>query len=410
MSQRRLPPFAQRLTLLPPYLFSELNQFKARAKGGLIDLGEGNPDLEPAPALLNVLVRALKVSGNHRYPTYAGKLTLRRAFARWYQRRFGVNLEPEKEVVVLLGSKEGAAHLLWALCDRGDTVAVCDPGYPVYVNQSRLCGASLVLVPLEEKNGFLPDLDFISRIAPRLKLLCLNFPNNPTAAIAPLIFYQELVALALKYGFYIVNDNVYSEIYFNEPPPSILQVPDSKNCALELHSLSKTFSIPGWRLGVAVGNKELLGALLKIKENVDSGPFGAVQDAAVFALNRGSKIAATVRRRYQQRRDVFVTELARGCWDITLPQSTFYVWAKLPDWWRETYRGSRSYAFCLQLIEKCRVVAAPGAGFGKQGEGFVRFALVAPENRLKVAGARIRRWLGQMTKLMTKAKTRGVWR
>ncbi len=388
-------PFAQRLSLLPPYLFSELNQFKARVRRGLIDLGEGNPDLVPEPALVKVLVRALKNPENHRYPGYSGKLSLRRAFARWYQRRFGVTLEPENEVVVLLGSKEGAAHLLWACCDRGDTVAVCDPGYPVYLNQSRLCGASLVLVPLEEKNGFLPDLDFISRLAPRLKLLCLNFPNNPTTAIAPLSFYREVVALALKYGFYIVNDNVYSEIYFSQRPPSLLQVPDSKGCALELHSLSKTFSIPGWRLGVAVGNRDMLSALLKIKENVDSGPFGAIQDAAVFALNRGSELAVKVRQTYKRRRDFFVSELTRGGWGVNLPEGTFYVWAKLPEWWQEMHNGSRSYAFCLKLIEQCRVVAAPGRGFGQQGEGFVRFALVAPENRLKIAGARIRRWLAR---------------
>lgn len=388
-------PFARRLSFLPPYLFSELNRFKSRARRRLLDLGEGNPDLPPASPLLKALARALKKPENHRYPTYPGKPILRIAFARWYRRRFGVELNPETEVVALLGSKEGAAHLLWAVCDQGDTVGVLDPGYPVYLNLTRLGGATPVLIPLEERNRFLPDLDFIHRLAPRLKLLCLNFPNNPTTAVAPLDFYRKLVQLALQYGFYIVNDHVYSEIYFSQPPPSILQVPDAKNCAVELHSLSKTFSIPGWRLGVAVGNERLLSSLLKIKENVDSGPFGAIQDAAIFALNQGKKITAKLRQVYQHRRDVFLAELTRTGWNLTPPEATFYLWAKLPEWWRETHNGSRSYSFTLNLIENCRVVAAPGQGFGNSGEGYVRFALVANENHLKQAGARIRRWLAR---------------
>lgn len=386
-------PFARRLNALPPYLFSELNRFKSRSRRQLIDLGEGNPDLPAAPALLKALTRALKKPENHRYPTYAGKLTLRIAFARWYRRRFGVELNPETEVLTLLGSKEGAAHLLWAVCDQGDTVGLLDPGYPVYLNSTRLCGATPVLFPLEERNHFLPDLDFICRLAPRLKLLCLNFPNNPTSAVATIDFYRQIVHLALKYGFYIVNDNVYSEIYFSQPPPSLLQVPDAKRCAIELHSLSKTFSIPGWRLGVAVGNEHLLTALLKIKENVDSGPFGAIQDAAVFALNQGKKLTEKLRQVYQRRRAVFLAELTRSGWNLTPPAATFYLWTKLPEWWRETHHGSRSLSFTINLIENCRVVVAPGQGFGSSGEGYVRFALVVKESQLKQAGARISRWL-----------------
>ncbi|MGQ9678888.1 MAG: aminotransferase class I/II-fold pyridoxal phosphate-dependent enzyme [bacterium] len=386
-------PFAQRLNSLPPYLFSELNSFKSRARRPLLDLGEGNPDLPPAPSLLKALARALKKPKNHRYPSYAGKLTLRIAFARWYRRRFGVELNPETELLTILGSKEGAAHLLWAVCDRGDTVGLLDPGYPVYLNSTRLCGATPIIFPLEEHNRFLPDLDFISRLAPRLKLLCLNFPNNPTTAVATIDFYRQLVHLALKYGFYIINDNVYSEIYFSQPPPSILQVPDAKDCAVELHSLSKTFSIPGWRLGVAAGNERLLTALLKIKENVDSGPFGAIQDAAIFALNQGKKSTEKLRLVYRRRRDLFLSELSCSGWELAPPEATFYLWAKLPEWWRETHNGSRSLSFALSLIENCRVVCAPGNGFGASGEGYVRFALVAKETQLKLAAARISRWL-----------------
>jgi LL-diaminopimelate aminotransferase len=385
--------FAPRLTRIPPYLFSELDRLKAQISRGLIDLGEGNPDLFPAPALIARLRQALTRPENHRYPTYAGKMSLRLRVANWYRQRFGVNLDPEKEVIILIGSKEGAGHFIWALCDRDDTVGVSDPGYPVYLNNIRLAGASPVIIPLEEKNGFLPDLDLIDRLGPRLKLLCLNFPNNPTAAVAPLEFYQQVVRLALKHGFYIVNDNVYSEIWFESPPPSILQVPDARSCAIERHSLAKTFSIPGWRLGMAVGNPDLLGALLKIKQNIDSGPFGAVQDAAAYALQNYRRLSLPVRQTYARRLKLFVRELNAAGWQLTPPRATFYLWAKLPERWQLRHLGSRSFAFVLALLENCRVVAAPGAGFGRSGEGYVRFALVAPEARLKTAARRIGRWL-----------------
>jgi len=363
-------------------------------RAGLIDLSEGSPDLPPPKPVVRALVQALKEPENHRYPGYAGKLSARRAVAQWYRRRFKVELDPEKEVTMLIGSKEGAAHLIWAVCGEGDTVAVCDPNYPVYPNQTRLAGAVPLTVPLEEKNRFLPDLDRLERSASRLKLLCLNFPNNPTAAVATLDFYRQIVTLALKFGFYVVNDNVYSELYFGRvPPPSVLEVPAAADCCLELHSLSKTFSLAGWRIGFVVGNRRLIQALLKIKQNIDSGPFGAIQDAAAFALRHAASLTGPIRREYQRRRDAFCAGLAAAGWPVSIPEATFYVWARLPELFAGRQRGSRSYAFTLELLKRCRVMAAPGSGFGRSGEGFVRFALVAPVPKLREAALRIGRWL-----------------
>jgi len=387
-------PFASRLSHLPAYLFQELDELKAQTRGDLIDLGEGSPDQPTPRPILAAFTRALRRTENHRYPTYAGKARARQAVADWYRRRFGVVLDPDSEVTMLLGSKEGVAHLIWGVCGPGDVVAVCEPSYPVYPNQCRLAGATPVAVPLEEHNGFLPDLDWLSRHAHRLKLVCINYPNNPTAATARLDFYQTLVALAMKHGFYVVNDNVYSEIYFGAvAPPSILEVPAAHTCCVEFHSLSKSFNMAGWRIGMAVGNRQLIQALLKIKRNTDSGPFGAIQDAATVALRRGTRLTAAIRRMYRQRRDTFCTELQKAGWPVAKPEATFFVWARLPDWFRARKNGSRSWAFVERLLLSCRVMAAPGNGFGAAGEGYVRFALVQPEAQLRKAAVRIGRWL-----------------
>jgi len=388
-------PSAARLNWIPPYLFQELDDLKSRAGPDLIDLGEGNPD-QPAPKpIVSALTRALKDPENHRYPTYPGKLKARAAVAAWYRRRFHVELDPETEVAMLLGSKEGVAHLLWGTCGPGDTVAVSDPGYPVYQNQARLCGATPIPVPLEEKTDFLADLNWLARIAPRIKLLCLNFPGNPTAAVAPLEFYQQVVALALRHGFFVVNDNVYSELYFGKTrPPSILEAPGAKERCVEFHSLSKTFNLAGWRIGMAVGNSGLIRSLLKIKQNTDSGPFGAIQDAAVFALQSGAKLAAANRALYRRRRDAFCGELVRHGWGVKLPEATFYVWTRIPPGREQAPAGeSPSFGFTRRLLANCRVMCAPGIGFGQSGEGYVRFALVAPERQLRQAGRRIGAWL-----------------
>lgn len=388
--------FAGRLGRIPSYLFKELDDLKATVRSGLIDLGEGNPDTPTPRPIVAAFVKALQDRENHRYPSYAGKLSARRAVAKWYRRRFRVELDPESEVTMLLGSKEGVGHLLWGMCDTGDTVGVCDPSYPVYPNQTRLAGGTPLVVPLEQGNGFLPGLSWLETAAPRLKLLCLNFPNNPTAAVAPVEFYDRVVALALRHGFYVVNDNVYSELYFGKRrPPSILQVPDAKTCCLEFHSLSKTFSMAGWRVGMACGNRKLIQALLRIKQNTDSGPFGAIQDAAACALQSGARLAAANRELHRRRRDVFCRELARHGWEVPVPEATFYVWAKVPDGFRAPGR-SVSMEFTREMLSRCRVMAAPGIGFGGYGEGYVRFALVADEEKLKEAAGRIGRWLSKV--------------
>jgi len=390
---------AQRLNRIPEYLFKELDDLKATVRSGLIDLSEGSPDLSTPKPVLAALARALKDPENHRYPSYAGKLSCRAAVAKWYRRRFGVTLDPGSEVTMLIGSKEGAGHLIWATCDQGDVVGVCDPGYPVYANQTRLAGASVSSVPLEAENRFLPSLGWLQSIAPRLKLLCLNFPNNPTAAVADLDFYAKVVELALRHGFYVVNDNVYSELGFGRHrPPSILEVPDAKSCCLEFHSLSKTFSMAGWRIGMAVGSRKLVSALLQVKQNTDSGPFGAIQDAAAFALQSGAKLAEANRKAYERRRDVFCRELARAGWDVPKPAATFYVWARVPAQEQATGRLAagkvpNDVEFVKEMLKDCRVLAAPGSGFGQYGRGHVRFALVADEKKLKEAAGRIGRWL-----------------
>jgi LL-diaminopimelate aminotransferase len=388
-------PSAARLNWIPPYLFQELDDLKSRAGRDLIDLGEGSPDQPAARPISAALTKALKNTENHRYPSYPGKLAARAAVAAWYRRRFQVELDPETEVTMLLGSKEGVAHLIWGTCGPGDTVAVSDPGYPVYQNQSRLCGATPIPVPLEEKDNFLADLNWLSRIARRIKLLCLNFPSNPTAAVATLEFYKEVVALAERHGFFVVNDNVYSELYFGRVrPPSILEVPGAKERCVEFHSFSKTFNMAGWRIGMAVGNAKMMKSLLKIKQNTDSGPFGAIQDAAAFALQSGAKFAAANRLMYKRRRDVFCGELVGHGWGVRLPEATFYVWTKVPPGHDNAPAGeSVSFNFTRQLLSNCRVMCAPGTGFGQYGEGYVRFALVASEPKLKKAARRIGRWL-----------------
>jgi LL-diaminopimelate aminotransferase len=389
-------PAARRLSLIPPYLFQELDELRSSTRGDVIDLGEGSPD-RPTPApIIAAFRRALNDTENHRYPSYPGKLSCRESSARWYRRRFGVKLDPAKEVSMLVGSKEGVAHLLWGVCGPGDVIAYGDPGYPVYQNQARLCGAKPLVVPLLAKNGFLPDLGWLEQHARRIKLLCLNYPGNPTAAVADSAFYRAVVGLALKHGFYVANDCVYSELYFGARPPSILEVPGARECCVEFHSLSKTFNMAGWRVGMVAGNAGLIRAMLRIKQNTDSGPFGAIQDAAAWALDHAGRFAAANRRLYRRRRDVFCSELARHCWQIQVPEATFYVWSRVPQVQgpESKVQGlSDDFRFVLAMLKACKVVAAPGSGFGRHGRGYVRFALVAPEQRLREAARRVGMWL-----------------
>jgi LL-diaminopimelate aminotransferase len=376
-------PCASRLSRIPPYLFAELDELKNRTRGDVIDFGVGDPDQPTPRPIIQAMGRALADPANHRYPTYAGMLSARRAAAEWYRKRFGVRLNPETEVCMLLGSKEGVGHLLWGLVGPGDTVAIPDPSYMIYKHQTMFAGARPLMLPLRETNGFLVDFDDIKDKS-RLKLMILNYPSNPTAAVAPRKHYQEAVRLAHKHDFFLLNDNVYSELYFGERPLSLLQIPGARERAVEFHSLSKTYNMTGWRIGFVVGNAELIKALLAIKQNTDSGPFQAIQQAGVYALQHGERFAAANRKLYRERRDALVQGLNSLGWNVKPPKATFYVWARIPE-------RIDSFAFARQLLSRHQVLVTPGIGMGRAGEGYVRFALTVPKPRIAEAIRRMAR-------------------
>lgn len=376
------PSQASRLNKIPKYLFAELDklkiEFETKTKQKIIDLGEGNPAFTPHQKIITELKRALKSSTNHRYPSYQGKIEMRIAIAKWYKKRFNVELNPETEVAVLIGSKEGIAHFIWAMIDKDDIAYVPSPSYPVYHNQILLSGGISKFLPLFEQNDFLPSL---SDIKPhkKLKLLCLNYPNNPTSAIAPYSFYQEIIKLAYKYGFYCCNDNVYSELYYQNPPHSILEIPGAKECCIEFHSLSKSFSMCGWRIGFAVGNHKLIKALINMKQNVDSGPFGAIQDASIFALNNYEQFVKKIRLEYKKRLTILVKGLQKLGWNCKMPPATFYLWCTIPF----TEFKANSLQFSYEILRKTGILITPGIGFGKHGEGYVRFAVIETVDKIK---------------------------
>ncbi len=374
---------AKRLTKLPPYPFKVLYELKRNYKGEkLIDFGEGNPDLPPPKGIINRLIKALAKVENHRYPNYEGLLKAREAVAQWYKRRFGVLLDPEKEVCMLIGSKEGIAHLFWALVGPGERVAICDPFFPIYRNQPILAGAQVKFLPLREENNFLPELEKLK--GSKIKLLCLNYPNNPTGAFADQKFYEEVISWAQKEDFFLFNDNVYSEIYFQDPPPSLLQIKGAKERAIEFHSLSKTFNMPGWRIGFVVGNAEIISALLRLKQNVDTGPFNAVQEAAIFALNKSETYAQRMRKIYERRLSLFVSGLKDLGWEAKMPKATFYLWLKVPN-------KEDSLTFATNLLKNYGILCAPGKGFGKFGEGYLRFSLTVKEEEIEEALRRLKK-------------------
>jgi LL-diaminopimelate aminotransferase len=368
---------ARRLSRIPPYLFAELDRLKARTRGDVIDFGVGDPDQPTPQPIIRALTRALADPANHRYPTYEGLLKARVAAADWYRTRFGVRLDPETEVCMLLGSKEGVGHLIWALCGSGDRVAIPDPSYMIYRHQTLFAGARPVVMPLRDENDFLVDFTGIPELS-RLKLMLLNYPGNPTAGVATRAFYAEAVRLAHRHDFYLVNDNVYSELYFERRPISLLEIPGARERCVEFHSLSKTYNMTGWRIGFVVGNAAMIKALLRIKQNTDSGPFQAIQEAAVHALRHGERFAAANRRRYRERRDALVRGLKRLGWDVRLPEATFYVWARIPF-------GEDSFDYTRWLLHKHQILVTPGIGMGRFGEGYVRFALTVPKARIRQA-------------------------
>jgi len=379
---------AQRLANLPPYLFAAIDKAKeeVRAKGmDIISLGIGDPDLPTPDFIIDALCTAARNPVNHQYPSYVGLLTFRQAVADWYKRRFNVDLDPQNEVVSLIGSKEGIAHFPLAFVNPGDLALIATPNYPVYGVTTEFVGGIPMYLPLTDENDFLPDLDAIDNDTwKRAKLIYINYPNNPTAATAPRSFYEKLIQKALEFNVIVVHDAAYTEMYFDEAkkPLSILEIPGGRDVAIEFHSLSKTYNMTGWRIGMAVGNASLVKGLGKVKENMDSGIFQAVQEAGIVALNQGDAYSAELRTIYKERRDVVVTALHKAGIACRVPDATFYVWSKVP-------KGFTSQDFVTRVLMQTGVVTTPGNGFGTPGEGYFRISLTVNTDLLKEAVLRI---------------------
>jgi len=387
MKGSRKIEMAERLQTLSPYLFAELDRRKSalRAQGvDLIDLGVGDPDLPTPQRIVERMREAVLNPQNHRYPGYEGMREFREAVSRWYERRFGVMLDPEGEVLALIGSKEGIAHIPLAFINPGAYSLVPSPGYPVYHAGTVFAGGRSFIMPLLEKNGFLPDLGQVPpAVADAATLLFVNYPNNPTAAVADTDFFSEVVEFAQRHSLIVCHDAAYSEISFdNYAPPSFLELAGAREVGIEFHSLSKTYNMTGWRLGFAVGNRDILAGLGKAKTNIDSGVFQAIQWAGIEALIGDQSDVEGMRVVYQRRRDCMVRGLRAAGLEVTPPQATFYLWFKVPA-------GHDSVSFASLVLDEAGVVLTPGSGFGAAGEGYVRLALTVPEARLKEAAQRL---------------------
>ena len=382
---------SERLKRLPPYLFIEIDKAKKKAREegrDIIDLGIGDPDIPTPRFVIDALAKAAHDPKNHRYPLDQGLAEFRQECAKWLNKRFGVTFDPESEIYPLIGSKEGIAHIPLAFINPGDNVLVPDPGYPPYRSGTYFAGGEVEPMPLRAENHFLPDLKAVNHThIHKIRMMFLNYPNNPTAAVCDKRFFKEAVDFASKHNIIICHDAAYSEICFDGfKAPSIFEVEGAKDVAIEFHSLSKTFNMTGWRLGFAVGNKDLISGLAKLKSNIDSGAFFAIQWAGVAALKAYDKHIRSALKIYQERRDCLVDGLKTLGWNIEKPKATFYVWARVPA--RYT-----SATFAKELLEKCDIVATPGNGFGENGEGYIRFALTVDKKRIKEAVERIKKRL-----------------
>ncbi len=384
---------AQRLKSLPPYLFAKLDELKQAeiAKGvDVIALGVGDPD-EPTPNnILEAMHRAVDRPANHQYPSYEGMPRFREAVAQWYQTRFGVALDPAREVLSLIGSKEGIGHIPLAFVNPGEVVLVPDPGYPVYEISTFLAGGEPYFMPLTRENKFLPDLQAIPQaIRERARLMFLNYPNNPTAATAPQPFFEEVVRFARDNGIIVCHDAAYTEMYFDgQRPMSFLEVAGARDVGVEFHSLSKTYNMTGWRVGFVVGAAPVVQGLGKLKSNLDSGIFQAIQEAGIEAMTGNQSAVARMRALYQERRDTLVAGLRDAGLRCDTPEATFYVWVDVPD-------GYTSASFSEFLLTQAGIAATPGNGFGQAGESYIRFALTVPRQRLSEAADRIRKALSR---------------
>lgn len=378
---------AQRLSQLPPYLFAEIDRLKQDAirRGmDIINLGVGDPDLPTPSHIIARMQEASADSRNHQYPSYEGMLSFRQAVADWYSKRFGVMLDPQTEALSLIGSKEGIGHIPLAFIDPGDVVLVPDPGYPVYQAGTVFAGGIPYFMPLTRERSFLPDLEAIpSEVLTKARIMFLNYPNNPTAAVASRAFFAEAVAFARRHRLILCHDAAYSEMaYDGYLPESLLAAEGAKDVAIEYHSLSKTYNMTGWRIGFAVGCREVLSGLGRIKTNLDSGVFQAVQEAAIAALNGPQECVKAMRAVYKERRDALVDGLSALGFAVDKPQATFYVWIGVP-------REHTSASFASALLSDVGIVMTPGTGFGRSGEGYIRAALTVDVSRIKEAVERI---------------------
>ncbi len=383
-----------RIRRLPPYVFAEVNSAKARARTAgedIIDLGMGNPDSPTPRHIVEKLIETVQDPRSHRYSVSAGIPGLRRALAAYYRRRFDVDLDPETEVVATLGSKEGLANLASAITSPGDTILVPNPSYPIHQFGFIIAGAGVRSLPATPDDEMLRALDrAVRHSVPKPTALIVNFPSNPTAHMADLDFYREIVAFARRHEIWVMSDLAYAEIYFNDkPPPSLLQVPGAKDIAVEFTSLSKTYSMPGWRMGFAAGNPRLIKALTRMKSYLDYGAFTPIQVAAVAALTGPQECVAEMRALYKDRRDVLIKGLLAAGWDMPMPDGSMFAWAPIPP----KYASLGSVEFSKLLLARAKVAVSPGLGFGEQGEGFVRIALVENTHRLRQAVRNIRGFL-----------------
>jgi len=380
---------SDRLKKLTPYLFVEIDRAKKKARSqgrDIIDLGVGDPDIPTPKFIIDELHKASLDESTHRYALDAGLLELRKAIAEWYKTRFNVTLDPETEILPLIGSKEGIAHIPLAFVNPGDRVLIPDPCYPPYRSGTIFAGGEPIYMPLLEDNAFLPDLKKIKPdAAKRAKIIFANYPNNPTGAIASKEFFKDLIAFAKKFNIIVCHDAAYSEINFDGyKAPSFLEIEGSKEIGVEFHSFSKTYNMTGWRIGFVCGNKDVISGLAQVKSNIDSGVFTAIQIAGIAALKSGIKNAIQFGSMYQERRDTVINGLARLGWKIQKPKATFYVWA-------HTLKGYDSTSLAKHILEKADVVITPGVGFGTYGEGYIRIALTVGKDRLAEAIERIKK-------------------
>jgi len=380
---------AERLKQLPPYLFQEIDRLKAEliSKGvDVINLGVGDPDLPTPRHIIEALQKAAEDPATHQYPSYSGMNDFRVSVANWYRRRFGVELDPIEEVVTMIGSKEGIAHFPLAFINPGDLALVPTPAYPVYHVGTLFAGGESYFMPLLDENEFLPEVAAIPPdIARRARMIFVNYPNNPTGATAERAFYERVLAFAREYEVIVCHDAAYSEMAFDGyRPMSFLELAGAKEVGIEFHSLSKTYNMTGWRLGFAVGNRQLLQGLGQVKSNIDSGAFNAIQMAGIAALEGDQACVKEMQQTYQERRDLLIAGLRGVGLKPTVPKATFYVWCPVPQ-------GYTSSEFTSLLLKECGIVTTPGSGFGAPGEGYVRMALTVGKERIGEAVARIRK-------------------